>query len=88
MRNLLTIDLEDWFHLLDYEPTQNVNEWASYPSRIEKMSLFLIDFLERHNVKATIFVLGWIAEKYPYIVELFLKTVMKLITLLCTPAFI
>jgi peptidoglycan-N-acetylglucosamine deacetylase len=68
LSNILTIDLEDWYHLLDYEPTRDISSWDHYEPRIIEMSEFLLKFLRDNNVKATVFILGWIAERYPEVV--------------------
>ena len=64
----LTIDLEDWFHFLDVEETARVEQWQSFEGRVEQMTQSLLDFLDKHEQKATFFVLGWIAERYPDLV--------------------
>lgn len=71
--NILTFDIEEWFHILDYEPTNNINLWSSYESRIERNLYSILDLLDKHSVKGTFFVLGWIAEKYPQIIKLIHK---------------
>ncbi len=64
----LSIDLEDWFHFLDLEETASVEQWQSFEGRIEQMTLPLLSFLDEHEQKATFFVLGWVAERYPDLV--------------------
>ena len=67
--NILTFDIEDWFHILDNEDTKGVNQWKSFDSRVEIGLEKIFDILQECNVSATFFVLGWIAEKYPWIVK-------------------
>lgn len=67
--NILTIDVEEWFHILDHESTKNIDNWSNYESRIEKNVDRIIEILERSNTKATFFCMGWIAEKYPNIIK-------------------
>lgn len=66
---VLTIDLEDWFHILDFDETENITSWNKYDSRIEFGLEFILSALSASGYKATFFVLGWIAEKYPAIVK-------------------
>ena len=66
---ILTIDLEDWFHILDFHQTQSENTWLYYESRLEKLTTKLLKFLEQKQVKATFFVLGWVAKKFPHVVK-------------------
>lgn len=67
--NILTFDIEEWFHLLDNESTKNESSWNKYESRIHKNMDIIFDILKKNNVSATFFVLGWIAKKYPEIVK-------------------
>lgn len=68
LRHCLTIDLEDWFHFLDLDATASVEQWKSFEGRIEQMTLALLAFLDAHEQRATFFVLGWIADRYPDLV--------------------
>ena len=67
--HLLSIDLEDWFHILDYPPTERPEQWLQFPSRIHNNTDRLLDLFDQYEVKATFFVLGWVAEKYPELVR-------------------
>jgi polysaccharide deacetylase family protein (PEP-CTERM system associated) len=69
MKDIISIDVEDWFHILELESTPNLHEWENLESRIENNFLNMLDILEEKNVKATCFFLGWIAEKYPQLVR-------------------
>src|SRR5258706_14496133 len=64
-----TIDVEDWFHILDIESTPPVDRWSTLPSRVEKNLHVLLDLLAERGVHATCFFLGWIAERYPHLVR-------------------
>jgi len=46
-----------------------VEQWRDFKPFLEEMTHPLLDFLSQHDVKATFFVLGWIAEKYPELVQ-------------------
>ena len=67
--NVLSFDIEDWFHILDLPDDQEVCKWSEYESRVEKASHKLLDLLWEKKVKATFFVLGWIAERHPALVR-------------------
>lgn len=68
--NILTFDIEDWFHILDNPRTQTESDWSKFDSRIYKGMQQIYDILEKTNESdATFFVLGWIAEKYPEVVR-------------------
>ena len=66
--NILTIDIEDWFHILDQEET-SYSKWASYEVRIHNNVDRILEMLDSHYVKATFFCLGWIAEQYPEVIK-------------------
>lgn len=67
--NILTFDLEDWFHILDFKDTAHPSQWGNFESRVERNSERILELLEKHNLQATFFCLGWIAEKYPQLVR-------------------
>lgn len=67
--NILTFDIEEWFHILDNDSTKTEKEWSNYQTRIHSNMDLILNFLESKNLKATFFVVGWIAEKYPEIVK-------------------
>lgn len=67
--NLFSIDLEDWFHILDSDAAPRMSQWSEQESRVEKNTQTLLDELERAGVSCTFFVLGWIAENYPDLVR-------------------
>ena len=67
--NILTFDIEEWFHLLDNESTKTEKEWSKYESRIHQNMDRIFDLLDKNSQKATFFVMGWIADKYPEIVK-------------------
>ncbi|MBP6335028.1 MAG: polysaccharide deacetylase family protein [Bacteroidia bacterium] len=69
MLKILSIDLEDWFHILDHPETEKPSQWENFESRIESNAMRLLDILEETNQKATWFCLGWVARKNPSLVK-------------------
>lgn len=67
--NILTFDIEDWFHILDNESTKNERDWSNYETRIHKNVDLILEILESTSTNATFFCLGWIAEKYPEVIK-------------------
>lgn len=67
--NILTIDIEDWFHLLSDHEMPDPEKWAALPSRIHESLDILLEILDKTNTLATFFVVGWMAEKHPDIVK-------------------
>lgn len=67
---ILTFDIEEWYHLLDNDSTKTYKEWEKYEIRIHNNMERILAVLERTNTKATFFVVGWIAEKFPEVVRM------------------
>ena len=67
--NILTIDVEEWFHLLDNDSTRSEIQWQKYEVRIYKNMERIFRILEDTNTQATFFIIGWIAKNYPDIVK-------------------
>ena len=68
MPNVFSIDLEDWFHLLDNSSAPEYDRWTSLESRVRQNTETLLAELATRRVRCTFFVLGWIAEQYPELV--------------------
>lgn len=66
---ILTFDIEEWFHILDNDSTKTFKEWSNYETRIHSNMDKIFNLLDKSNQKATFFVVGWIAEKYPEVVK-------------------
>ena len=67
--NVLTFDIEEWFHLLDFDATRTEEEWKNYEVRIYENVDRILNILEESNTKATFFIIGWVAKTYPDIVK-------------------
>lgn len=67
--NILTFDIEEWFHILDNDSTKTEAEWSGYEKRLDQNMERLFELLERKNQKATFFCLGWVAREYPHIIR-------------------
>jgi polysaccharide deacetylase family protein (PEP-CTERM system associated) len=69
VENVFSVDVEDWFHILDIEEGVPPEAWQDQESRVEENTRRLLGLLRRHDTHATWFVLGWIAERYPALVK-------------------
>lgn len=67
--NILTFDVEEWFHLLDFDATRTEAEWGQYEVRIYENVDRILDIMESTDTKATFFIIGWIAKTYPELVR-------------------
>ncbi|MDR3628197.1 MAG: DUF3473 domain-containing protein [Ignavibacteriaceae bacterium] len=70
MKPLLSIDVEDWFQVENLKQAISKETWGLNKSRIERNINLILGLLNERNVKATFFVLGWIAERYPSLIKL------------------
>lgn len=67
--NILTFDVEEWFHLLDFDATRGEEQWGQYEVRIYENVERILNLLEETNTKATFFIIGWVAKTYPDLVR-------------------
>ncbi len=68
---LITIDVEDWFQVENLRPWFPPAVWDWQVTRVERNMSRLLDLFDgaRPPVKATFFVLGWIAQRFPDLVR-------------------
>jgi polysaccharide deacetylase family protein (PEP-CTERM system associated) len=67
--NALTIDVEDYFHVSALASSIHRDSWTSQESRVVGSTQRLLDLFEKFDVRATFFVLGWVAERHPQLVK-------------------
>jgi polysaccharide deacetylase family protein (PEP-CTERM system associated) len=67
--NALTIDVEDYFQVSAFAPYIARDDWERRECRVERNVVRILDMLAARETKATFFVLGWIAERYPALVR-------------------
>ena len=67
--DVLTIDVEEWFHGHNYLDQVPPERWAHQVRRVEANTDRLLELLDRYGTRATFFVLGWIAERHPDLVR-------------------
>lgn len=66
---VLTVDVEEWFHVCGH-PTYDVPErWETFPSRVVPSTERILELLERASSHATFYVLGWVARRPPGLVR-------------------
>jgi polysaccharide deacetylase family protein (PEP-CTERM system associated) len=68
--NALSFDIEDWFHIVDVEHVADPNLWPTYPSLVMEQTQWILDTLAQASVRATFFVLGWVAQRHPKVVRM------------------
>jgi polysaccharide deacetylase family protein (PEP-CTERM system associated) len=67
--NALTIDVEDYFQVSGFEACVSRDDWHQYPSRVVANTHKILDILDSASVRATFFMLGWVAQKHPALVR-------------------
>lgn len=68
--HILTVSVEDYFHGASLDAVVARKHWTRIESRLEKSLKEVLDLLSVHQVTATFFVLGWIAERQPEVVRM------------------
>jgi polysaccharide deacetylase family protein (PEP-CTERM system associated) len=66
---VFSVDVEDWFHILDVASTPDITAWDGLPSRVERNFLGLLEIFEQRGARVTCFFLGWVAERFPHLVK-------------------
>jgi polysaccharide deacetylase family protein (PEP-CTERM system associated) len=67
--NVLSFDVECWFHAHNLRGAIRPERWDELPHRLGTPLGRILATLRRHDVKATFFVLGWVAERRPELVD-------------------
>ncbi|MCB9833763.1 MAG: DUF3473 domain-containing protein [Planctomycetes bacterium] len=65
MANALTIDVEDYFQVGVFQASIRPEDWGEFELRVERNLHLIRELLDRRGIKATFFVLGWVAERIP-----------------------
>ena len=63
IKNIMSVDLEDFYCDLPF------SKWDAYEGRVAKITRIILDIFEKYKARATFFVLGYIAEKNPELIE-------------------
>lgn len=69
MNNVLTFDVEEYFHAEAFAGVVRPEDWPTFGSRVVDATERLLDILDYADVRATFFVLGWVAERQPGLVQ-------------------
>ena len=69
IQNALTVDVEDYFQVSAFAGNINQKDWDSHPLRVENNTHKLLDMFDEYQIKATFFILGWVAERHTELVH-------------------
>lgn len=67
--NAFTVDVEDYYHVSGFGDRIRPEDWDRFESRVVVNTGKVLRLLARHDVRATFFVLGWVAERFPSLVR-------------------
>lgn len=67
--NAMTVDVEDYFHVAALAKSIDRSKWHEMEYRVEASTTRLLDLFESTNIKATFFVLGWVARRSPDLIR-------------------
>lgn len=67
--NALTVDVEDYYQVEAFSTVVRRDQWSQWESRVERNTRTLLALFARHNVCATFFTLGWVAERHPALIR-------------------
>jgi polysaccharide deacetylase family protein (PEP-CTERM system associated) len=68
-RNVMTVDVEDYFHVSALAASAPRDRWPAFESRVEASTGRLLDLFDEAGVTVTCFVLGWVADRHPDLVR-------------------
>lgn len=69
IRHVMSVDVEDYFQTEAFSDSVPRSTWNSYPLRVERNMHRILDLFSVHDVEATFFFVGWIADRYPQLVR-------------------
>jgi len=61
----LSFDVEDWFHVVEVKASEDPADWSSFRSIVRERTQEILRIVDEAKVRATFFILGWVAERYP-----------------------
>lgn len=70
MVNLLTVDLEEWFVVEALRASFPASRWHELPSTVERNTHLILNMFARRHARATWFLLGWCAERFPDLMKI------------------
>lgn len=67
--NAMSVDVEDYFQVSAFERVAARADWCGFESRVVRNTRKLLELFHDHGVRSTFFVLGWVAERFPFLVQ-------------------
>ncbi|WP_145202878.1 XrtA system polysaccharide deacetylase [Thalassoglobus polymorphus] len=67
--NAFTVDVEDYYHVSAFTKNVRPSDWENMESRVSGNTYRILDLLNHYQVRATFYILGWVAERRPHLVR-------------------
>jgi len=68
-KQVMTVDVEDYFHVSAFEKNITRTDWDNLELRVERNTYRLLELFERNQVKSTFFTLAWVAKRCPELIK-------------------
>ncbi len=68
-KQVLTVDVEDYFHVSAFEKVIDRADWVNLEQRVEASTYRLLELFAERDAKCTFFTLGWVAKRYPNLIK-------------------
>jgi len=65
LTHALSFDIEDWFHIVEIKASEDPAHWPAFESIVLRRTGEILQIVHDAGVRATFFILGWVAERYP-----------------------
>ena len=65
----MTVDVEDYFHVSAFENVIQPDDWVSCKPTVDYNTRRILALFAQHNTKATFFILGWVANAFPKLMQ-------------------
>jgi polysaccharide deacetylase family protein (PEP-CTERM system associated) len=69
VENILSVDVEEWFHICGVRHLLPEARWPQLPRRVDADTRRILKILARCRVRGTFFILGYVAENHPQLVH-------------------
>jgi polysaccharide deacetylase family protein (PEP-CTERM system associated) len=69
IRNAMTVDVEDYFQVQAFADCIDRSHWDAFPRRVDRNTNRILDLFDAAGVKATFFTLGWVAQRFPALIQ-------------------
>lgn len=69
MLHSISVDVEEYFHAANLQHAAPPTDWHRLPQRVVSNTEQTLEIFAKHNVRATFFILGYIAQRHPALIR-------------------